>query len=219
METASLQSAEKINIYPEDKWASIMKDAVFRKKLIASLICFSISLACLPFFFQYIQARNGSVINDLVLNHLPAVDMSIPIFSILWGMTLLMVVRSIQSPKLFITVIICFAIVSISRMLTIYLVPLEAPANLIPLADPILGAFYGKTFITKDLFYSGHTASEFLFFLCLSKGRDKKIALACTIAVAIFVLIQHIHYTIDVITAPIFVGLCYATGKRLISLQ
>jgi len=73
--------------------------------------------------------------------------------------------------------------------------------------------FYGGKFLTKDLFFSGHTSIQFLSFLCLQKKSDKVLALISTILVASLVLVQHVHYTIDVLAAPLFTWLSYKAGK------
>jgi len=87
----------------------------------------------------------------------------------------------------------------------------QSPDNLIPFADPITNFFYGKQhdFITKDLFYSGHTSTMFLCFLCFIQKRDKLIALISTLLVGMMVLIQHVHYTVDVLAALPFTYIVY----------
>ena len=95
------------------------------------------------------------------------------------------------------------------------LVPLNPPQGLIPLIDPLSNIFYGGSFITKDLFYSGHTATQFLMFLCLKKRTDKILTAISTISVAILVLMQHVHYSIDIIAAPLFAYICFIAGRSI----
>jgi hypothetical protein len=199
----------------EDKWIYAIRHPSFRKKLITGLIALIISLACLPFFFQYVEQREGRVINDFILDLLPAKNVSIPIFTMIWSMSILALIRGVQSPKYFLLLVYGLFLVFSSRMITMYLVALDPPPHLIPLIDPISNSFYGKTFITKDLFYSGHTASVFLFFLSFKRKTDKLLALLCSIGVGVLVLVQHVHYTVDVIAAPVFTTICYLIARRL----
>jgi hypothetical protein len=100
-------------------------------------------------------------------------------------------------------------------MISIWLVTLNPPEHLIALIDPISNTFYGKHFITKDLFYSGHTSSLFVIFLCLQKKTDRIFVLLCTIGVGSLLLVQHVHYTIDVLLAPPLTFLCYYIAKKI----
>lgn len=120
-----------------------------------------------------------------------------------------MLLRAVTDPQIFIRLMSAFTLLCISRVISISLVPLNGPAGLIPLVDPLSNLFYGGPFVSKDLFYSGHTASMFLFYLLLQKRMDKICALAATVIVAVLVLLQHIHYTIDVVAAPIAVFIIY----------
>jgi hypothetical protein len=109
-----------------------------------------------------------------------------------------------------------YILLSLSRFLSITLVPLDPPANLIGLADPLANTFYGPKFVTKDLFFSGHTSSLFLLFLCLRNRTDKMLALAGTVMVGILLLVQHVHYTMDVLAAPVLTWLIYRLTQKLI---
>ena len=102
-------------------------------------------------------------------------------------------------------------------MLTISLFPLDPPPGLIHIKDPITSLCYGgsQVFMTKDLFFSGHTANLFVIYLVLHKKRDRQFALIAAITVAILVLVQHVHYTIDVIAAIIIPYCLFRLAKRL----
>ncbi|HEU4632491.1 MAG TPA: phosphatase PAP2-related protein [Flavisolibacter sp.] len=203
--------------YKELKWMDTLKDETFKIKLYIGIALLLMVFISFPFFFQYIELREGRVLDDLVLNQLRARDVSIPIFTIIWGMTALFFVRSVQSPSLFLTFMYGFVLLSLSRFITIYLIPLNPPNELIPLVDPISNSFYGKSYVTKDLFYSGHTATQCLFFLCFRRKLDKLIALFCSIAIGFLVLVQHVHYTIDVMAAPVFAIICVYIAKKIVN--
>ena len=192
-----------------------MKHKRFRRKLYIGLVANILALAALPFFFQVIEARQGYKLHDVVLNNIPSIDFSIPIFAILWSIPLLFLFRSFKSPVLFIVVLYGYVLLNLTRMITISVFPLETPPGLIPLIDPISNSFYGEKFVTKDLFYSGHTAAICLFFFAFHRKTDKMITLLFTIAIGIMIIFQHVHYTIDVIAAPVFAFICYWAGKRM----
>jgi hypothetical protein len=93
--------------------------------------------------------------------------------------------------------------------------PLNPPAGLLPITDPLSNVLYGSKFITKDLFYSGHTGTLLLIYLNLKKKPERIYTLLCTIAVGILVLVQHVHYVIDVVSAPFFTYCCYLLGCKM----
>jgi hypothetical protein len=170
----------------------------------------------LPSFFKCIEKRtDGVVLHDWILAHLPSHDLSVPIFILIWSMGLLMMWRALYNPRVCITYIWTLNFVCIARFVTISLVKLNPPMGLVPLIDPSTSAFYGHTFITKDLFFSGHTATMVLVYLHLQKRTDKIIALVAALLLVIMLLIQHIHYTIDVLAAPVIVYGCWRLAKWL----
>jgi len=198
-------------------WKINWQSSDYRKKLITGLILISFILLSLPFFFQEIEKRNGISFNDYLLSWLPAYDLSIYIFTVIWSMTLLTFSRFKQDPNIFLTFLWGFILINLSRFVSIGLIPLNAPADLIPIHDPISNHFYGPKFITKDLFFSGHTAAMFLMFLCFKKRTDKILALLATIIIGIAVLLQHVHYTMDVVMAPVITYFLWIGSKKIVA--
>jgi membrane-associated phospholipid phosphatase len=198
-------------------WKINWQSSDYRKKLITGLILISFILLSLPFFYQAIEQRNGISFNDYLLSWLPAYDLSIYIFTVIWSMTLLTFSRFKQDPNIFLTFLWGFILINLSRFVSIGLIPLNAPADLIPIHDPISNQFYGPKFITKDLFFSGHTAAMFLMFLCLKKRTDKILALIATIVIGIAVLLQHVHYTMDVVMAPVITYFLWIGSKKIVA--
>jgi hypothetical protein len=201
----------------KEKWRTSWRNPSFKIKLNIGIILLVMVLAFLPVFFQAIEKREGPVLNDWLLQRLPAFNVSIPIFIMIWGATLIGIMRCIQEPGICILLVWTYMLVTISRMVSIWLVTLNPPEGLIPLLDPLSNSFYGEHFITKDLFYSGHTSSVFLIFLCLQKKTDRLIVLLCTIGVGSLLLVQHVHYTIDVLLAPVFTYVIFLIAKRIVS--
>ncbi len=198
-------------------WSEAWQLKSFRNKTFVALALVAIILLLLPSFFAFIEKREGMVLQDFVLERFPAIDVSIPTFIIIWSVVLLVFYRIYQNPSIFLVVAYGFILMCIARVLTISLLPLNPPPGLITLKDPIANIAYGGKgiFITKDLFYSGHTGNMFLFFLCLQAKWDKIIALSASFMVGFLVLIQHIHYSVDVIAAFIFTYFIYLGAKKL----
>ncbi|MFL5740354.1 MAG: phosphatase PAP2-related protein [Flavisolibacter sp.] len=207
---------EVVQPYAGSSWSEAMALPGFKKKLIIGVVSLLLVLSSLPYFFQLIEQRHGIVLRDAFLSFLTSRNVSVPIFTALWSCTLLALVRSFGSPQFFLQAIYGFVIMELVRIITISLMPLETPPDLIALVDPISNHFYGKSFITKDLFFSGHTASLCLLFFCFQRKIDKIVALLCTIVVGFLVLVQHVHYTVDVVAAPFFTLLCYAIAKKIV---
>lgn len=198
-------------------WKQAWKNRSFRNHIFAGLLITVIIFTCLPFFFIYIEQRPGILLNDWVLNAIPAHNVSVFIFICIWSTLLLTLIRAYKSPQFFLLMLYSYAMLCIFRYISMTLVPLETPAGLIPLVDPLSNLFYGKRFVTKDLFFSGHTSTLFLMHLCFYKKNEKYFSLITTILVGCLLLIQHVHYTIDVLTAPIFTYIAFKMSKKWVS--
>ncbi|WP_051293405.1 phosphatase PAP2 family protein [Olivibacter sitiensis] len=201
-------------------WKTAWFYTSFKLWLLLGLCVLIGQLGYLPYFFEQIELREGVQLNDMLLRWFPSYDLSSPIFILIWGITFLFLYRSLYDATLFVQMLYSFVFLIFMRIVTISLIPLDPPDGLIPLVDPISNAAYGKVdFITKDLFFSGHTSTMFLMFLCLRQKTDKIVAFFAAIMVGIMVLIQHVHYTIDVVAVPFFTYICYFMAQRLLMLQ
>jgi len=188
----------------EPTWSKAWRIPSFRRKLWAGFIVLAVIFTSLPFFFQRIEARDGLFFADLILQKLPAHNVSAAVFFLIWSCCLILLVRFYQDPMILLVTLWAYNGVTLVRMACIALISLNPPADFIPLADPITNYFYGGHYITHDLFFSGHTTTVFLIFLCLKKNIDRLYALVSSILLGFLLLIQHIHYSIDVLAAPVF---------------
>lgn len=196
-------------------WKLSWQEKSFRYKLFAAVFFIIIILICYPFFFQYIQKRKGILFNDPLLNLIPAYDVYILIFILVWSCAFLMLITAIKNPGILLTFLISYIFLSIARGLSMFLFPLEPPIDIINLIDPLSNHFYGVPFISKDLFFSGHASTLFLIFLCQNTKPRKYYSLVSCLCVSILVLVQHIHYTVDILFAFPFAYLCYRCAKYI----
>lgn len=204
-----------VSVYPN--WLFAIRDGSFKRKLTIGFVFLVIVVAFLPFFFQFIEERPGYFLNDAIVNGLPATNVSVPVFVIIWSLVALFFIRSWKNPQLLLHYLYAFLFLTLFRIITISLVPLNAPPGLVTLEDPLSNYFYGtRDFITKDLFFSGHTATLCLFAFCFNRKWDKLIAATGATVVGVLVLVQHVHYTIDVLAAPFFSFLCFLMGRLIV---
>ncbi len=191
------------------KWSSAWKMPSFRWKFWIGMLIFIGILIALPFFFNAIEERNGIFIADIFLKWIPPHNVSVAVFFLIWSCCLILIIRIYRDPMMLLVMLWAYNGVTLLRMACIGLISLNPPAGLIPLMDPITNQFYGQRYITHDLFFSGHTTTVFLIFLCLKNKYDRIYALFASILLGFLLLVQHVHYTIDVLGAPLFTFAVY----------
>lgn len=148
------------------------------------------------------------------MNAIPSVDLSIPIFVLIYGMILVTIALNYNKPHFMLVAMATYCTMNYFRIATIYLFTLEPPTGLILLQDPFVSLIaYENTFV-KDLFFSGHTATLMILIFPEPNIKFRYFKLAATLIVMIMLLIQHIHYTIDILAAPLFAGVSYWLVKK-----
>jgi hypothetical protein len=201
-------------------WLYAWQNKAFRQNLIVGLILLTAATILTSFFFNYIEAsKHGVVLNDWVLQKLPAIDVSALIVTLMGSAILLFSIRGIADPNIFITFLFALVLQLVTRMITISITEFLPPRGLIVLRDPMGSLLYQSRFITRDLFYSGHTAIICLLYLCSIKKLHKYYLLFAAIIVPCLLLIQHVHYTIDVVFAPLFAFGGVWLSKRVLRFQ
>jgi hypothetical protein len=187
------------------KWKNAWGSRRFRIQWLSALAVLLCIALIIPHFFNYIQQRDGKVLHDPLLNLIPPHDLSIFTFSFIYGSILISIIVLAFSPQLLLIFLQAYCLTTILRMISIFLFPLNNPEGLIVLRDPFVNMIgYDGRVITKDLFFSGHVSTLFLLFLVVPNKTMRIVLLIVTIIVATLILVQHVHYTIDVVLAPVF---------------
>lgn len=173
-------------------------------EFILTLVFLIIILIVYSNFLEYIEKRNGVSLPDPILNLFNPVDLTWLIFGLIYTSIVIAILDLTKEPNLLLLAIQCYSLLVIIRLIVMYITPLNAPAKLILLSDPFVQFFGSGKVLTRDLFFSGHTATLFLLFLIVKKRILKLFFLCSTLVIGISVILQHVHYTVDVLTAPFF---------------
>ena len=196
-------------------WKEYFQKTRNRVEAFLTVVSLIIVLSVLAHFLNFIESRNGVVLPDPLLSLFSPVDLTWLIFGIIYFSVFYTVYLLISKPCVLMFAIQAYILVVIIRMMVMYVVPFNPPAGMISLDDPFVQFFGTGKLLTKDLFFSGHTAIVFLFYLVAEGKNNKRIFLIFTITVAVSVLLQHVHYTVDVAAAPFFTYGFYVITKKL----
>ena len=156
-------------------------------------------------FLPGLEHRPGIAVYDPVLEWLPAMDVSGPIFWVMYPTLFAGYALAARNPKLLVVAFSAHGFMYLFRFFCILCVPLHAPADLVVLRDPVVDFMgFHTVFLRRDLFYSGHFASVFLFFILAGKAWYRWLFLLCALVVGVLILVQHIHYSYDILGAVAF---------------
>lgn len=161
-------------------------------------------LLCAFVFVQFLafneerSLQYGFELADPAFNVIPAVDVSLFIFIVTYGSLLIYVIVFRKDKELFSQLMITYGFLILFRMITLSILPLGPPSDMIFLDDPFLNTFIYPGRIDTDLFFSGHTALIFgMFFL---SGRKWYFILFALLLGTLLVM-QRTHYSIDILGA------------------
>lgn len=186
-------------------WKEALGKNNFRNLFITGIVLSVILSTTISAYLHWLQQRNGLQLNDAVLNLVKPVDLSSLIFFVLFvsiGAGFLIVFRY---PLLLLSVMYTYLLMMAMRITVLYLVPLQTPAGIINIDDPVLNQlFYHGQIINKDLFFSGHTATIIVFALNMPRKSMRNAFMLLAVVMGICLMWQHVHYTVDVVGAFVF---------------
>ncbi len=185
-------------------WKNVLKFPQARWAIAFCMICIVIDVFYLPVFYgDIIQPKHGIYLNDAFLNLFTPVNWSVIIFSIIYLCILQTIFSVAKKPDLILLGLTTYFAVNLFRMATMYFLTLEPPTDMIFLADPISTKFYPPGHFAKDMFFSGHLSTMTLLVLIEKNRLAKKVKFVACAAIGMLLAWQHVHYTIDLLAAPV----------------
>lgn len=186
-----------------ESWSSFLSGRGSRVEMTVSAISLGLVLFAIARILPIVESRPGAALSDPLLAFAGPFDVTWPIFIVLYTTILSSAFVLLHYPLLFVQGMRAFALVMLFRMACMIALPLDPPSTMIPLNDPIIQLAGGATeAFTRDLFFSGHTATMVLLALLMPTTLLRRIVGLLAVCVAVGVLIQHVHYSVDVLVAP-----------------
>jgi len=155
-------------------------------------------------FVDFIEARPGVSLHDPLLALFAPHDVARIVFPAMYLTLVGLLVALVRYPRQLVTGVWAYILMIAARTCVMYLLPLDPPPTMIALRDPFVELFGESHTLTRDLFFSGHTATLCLLALVTPTGRLRAFGWVTTVLVAAGVLLQHAHYSVDVVAAPFF---------------
>ncbi|MFA7287888.1 MAG: phosphatase PAP2-related protein [Melioribacteraceae bacterium] len=196
------------------EWRRFLSDRNLAFIFAVTIVVLGFVLYWITKFLIFNEAREGFAFRDPILSLFAPMDVTWVSFALIYSGLIVALFSLTFYPERFMLALQAYSLMLLIRLITMYLLPLNPPEGIIPLKDPFVEFFGGKTFL-KDLFFSGHTSTMFVFFLTAQKKGLKVVFLAATFLIAICVLIQHVHYTIDVVVAPFIAYASYRISLNI----
>ncbi len=190
-------------------WSEYLAFSRNRAILAGSVLFLGVTMGFFKPVLVFVETRPGGFIPDPILSQFSPIDLTWLIFAILYvGLTLGFALL-LRTPERLLAGLRAYALMVCVRMVMMYTLPLEPPMGAIPLIDPLVSALGNVGTPTRDLFFSGHTATmAVLMFSAHDQWARRLFGVAMTV-MASAVVLQHVHYTVDVLVAPFVSYLCW----------
>src|SRR5437870_2038065 len=98
-------------------WKGFRSNKNFRRQFILTLTVLACIGIFIPHFFEFIQQRNGKVLNDPLLNRLSPRDFSSLTFTLIYGAMITALIILIHFPFLLLKTIQAYCLLTVARMI------------------------------------------------------------------------------------------------------
>ena len=172
----------------------------FRRSVFSSIVFFIASVAVSFFAIQYATERASNSVTDIILSNIPPIDVDgVFVFAtvlLIVFIALLLFAHPKRIPFTLHSLAVFFLIRSAFISLThIGPFPIQAP-------DANWGSLASHFLFSSDLFFSAHTGAPFLMALVFWREKNLRfIFLGWSVFMGVIVLLGHLHYSIDVVSA------------------
>ena len=186
-------------------YQEFLGDKKILQNMLIGLFLFIFGLVVAYFAYGYTNTYNGTVAQDLFLDNLPVVDVSLLFFGGIVFMIGSTIILGLLNPKRIPFILISSGIFFAVRAFFLILTHL-APPN-IEYYQYIQHEHHIKSILFtvstgKDLFFSGHVGYAFLLSLIFWKNYYLRyFFIVFSIFMAAVVILGHLHYSIDVFAA------------------
>lgn len=198
-------------------WKGAFSHPSFRNQFVLTFLVLLSFAFIFPYFFDFIEARNGPVMTDILLEQLPAMDVSLVVFFFLYSGIVVGLISHLSHPKAVLLAFQTYVLITLVRMLSITLFPLNPPVGYIPLREPFVSLFTTNgRIISRDLFFSGHMSTILSILFATHKVWIRRYLILCASMIGMMILLQHVHYTIDVVVAVPMTYLVFRFCKRFL---
>jgi len=193
-------------------WIARWTNKRSRHELVGTACFLGAALGGLLWTLDFVEQRAGATLDDPLLAVVGPTDLTWLTFGLIYGGLVAAILLLLTDPDRLVMMIQTYSLMTVIRIACLLAFPLDPPPGMIPLQDPFVGLFGAAgTALTRDLFFSGHTATLFLLTLGMTTRFRKWIFGLATAGVACAVLLQHVHYTADVLVATLAAIASYAT--------
>jgi hypothetical protein len=188
-------------------WKEFYKNR--KTEIILTVVFLIIILIIFSNFLQFVESREGVSLPDPILILFNPIDLTWLTFGLIYASLIIAIINFVKEPDKLLLAVQSYSLMIVFRLIAMYLTHFDAPEKLLLLDDPFVQFFGSGQILTKDLFFSGHTATLFLLYL-IAEVKSLRIFFLCsTLLVGAAVILQHVHYTVDVLAAPFFAYTSY----------